>query len=112
VSESNTYARPIISVVISPKSVDDRQSFQRALSDLAQQDPTVTIKTESLDRQTTISGVGELQLEVICDRIVRDYKVDIDVGEPKVIYLETIRKHAEAEGKYIRQTGAAASTPM
>jgi len=105
VSESNTYSRPIISVVISPKSDDDRQNFQRALSDLAQEDPSITIKTESLDSQTTISGMGELHLEVICDRIVRDYKVGIDVGEPKVLYLETIREHAEAEGKYIRQTG-------
>jgi elongation factor G len=92
-------------VVISPKSDDDRQNFQRALSDLAQEDPSITIKTESLDSQTTISGMGELHLEVICDRIVRDYKVGIDVGEPKVLYLETIREHAEAEGKYIRQTG-------
>jgi elongation factor G len=105
VSESNTYTRPIISVVISPRSDDDRQNLQRALSDLAQQDPSIIIKTESLERQTTISGMGELHLEVICDRIVHEYQVGIDIGEAKVIYLETIRKPAEGEGKYIRQTG-------
>ncbi len=101
-SESNTHDRPIISVVISPKSNDDRQSFLRALSDLAQQDPTIKIETESSDGQTTISGMGELHLEAICDRIVHEYKVQIDIGKPKVIYLETIRKKSEAEGKYIR----------
>jgi elongation factor G len=102
VTESNTHNRPIISVVISPKNDDDRQSLQRALSDLAQQDPTIRIETESLDGQTTIGGMSELQLEVICDRIVHEYKVQIDIGKPKVIYLETIRKKSEAEGKFIR----------
>jgi elongation factor G len=103
-SESNTYNRPIISVVISPKGVDDRQTFQRALSDLARQDPTIRIKTDSINGQTIISGMGEIHLQVICDRIVHEYKVPLNVGKPKVIYLETIREPAEAEGKYIRQT--------
>ncbi|HXM09686.1 MAG TPA: hypothetical protein VN946_07050 [Terriglobales bacterium] len=103
-SESNTYNRPIISMAISPKDDDDRQNFQRALSDLARQDPTIRIKTESLDRQTIISGMGEIHLEIVCDRIVNEYEVPLNVGKPRVIYLETIRKPAEAEGKYIRQT--------
>jgi elongation factor G len=101
-SESSTHKRPIICVVIRPKTDDDRQSLQRALSELAQQDSTIGIETESPDGQTTISGMGELHLEVICDRIVREYKVQIEIGKPKVIYLETIRKQSEAEGKYVR----------
>jgi elongation factor G len=102
VSESSTHKRPIICVVIRPKTDDDRQSLQRALSELVQQDPTIGIETESPDGQTTISGMGELHLEVICDRIVREYKVQIEIGKPKIIYLETIRKQSEAEGKYVR----------
>ena len=94
-----------MSVAISPRTNDDREKFQRALSDLAQQDPTIRIKTDSIDGQTIISGMGELHLEIVCDRIQREYKVPLAVGEPKVIYLETIRKQAEAEGRYIRQTG-------
>jgi elongation factor G len=78
VTESTTPSRPIISVVISPKTDDDRQSLQRALGDLAQQDPTIRITTECIDGQTIISGMGELQLEVICDRIVHEYKVQVD----------------------------------
>jgi elongation factor G len=89
-------------VFIRPKTDDDRQSLQRALSELAQQDSTIGIETESPDGQTTISGMGELHLEVICDRIVREYKVQNKIGKPKVIYLETIRKQSEAEGKYVR----------
>jgi elongation factor G len=102
VSESNPHNRPILFVVISPKTDHDRQSLQQALSDLAQQDPTIRIKTEPRDGKTIISGMGELHLEVICDRIVHEYKVQVEIGKPKVIYLETIRKESEAEGKYIR----------
>jgi elongation factor G len=105
VTESNPQSRPVISVAIRPRTTDDRENFQRALSALAQQDPTIRIKTEPIDGQTIISGMGELQLEMICDRIWQEYKIEVDVGRPKVIYLETIRKRAEAEGKYIRQTG-------
>ncbi|MGA3087598.1 MAG: hypothetical protein ABSD75_03235 [Terriglobales bacterium] len=101
-SEASTHKRPIIRVVIKPKIDDDHQSLQRALSELAQQHPTVKIETGSPDKQTIISGMDELNLEVICDRIVREYKIQIEIGKPKVIYLETIRKQAEAEGKYVR----------
>jgi elongation factor G len=103
VSESNTQDRPVISVAISPRSNDDREKFQRALSDLAQQDPTIRIKTEPLVGEAIISGMSELHLEFICDRILHEYKIHIDVSKPKVIYVETIRKQAEAEGKYIRR---------
>jgi len=103
--ESNTQDRFVISVAVSPRSNDDRERFQRSLSDLAQQDPTIRIKTESIVGHTIISGMSELHLEVICERISHEYKIQLDVGKPEVIYVETIRKQAEAEGKYIRETG-------
>jgi elongation factor G len=101
-SESSSHQRPIICVVIRPKTEDDRPSLQQALSELARQDPTIRIETESPNGQATVAGMGESHLEVICDRIVREYKVQIEIGKPKVIYLETIRKQSEAEGKYVR----------
>jgi elongation factor G len=94
-----------MSVAISSRSSGDRQILQQALSDLARQDPSIKIETDSIDVQMIIGGMGELHLEMICDHIVREYKVDVVVGEPKAIYLETVRTQAEAEGKYIRQTG-------
>ena len=104
-SESNTQDRPVISVAISPRSNDDREKFQRALSDLTQQDPTIKVKTEPIVEQTIVSGMSELHLEVICSRMLHEYKIQLDVGNPRVIFVETIRKQAEAEGKYMRQTG-------
>ena len=102
-SESNK-RRPLVSVAIRPKTKDDGVSLQRALSDIAQQDGSLRI-TELVDGQTKISGMGDLHLEVICDRILHEYGVRVDIDEPKVIYLETIRKPAEAEGRYMRQAG-------
>jgi elongation factor G len=99
----NTPSRRIISVAIRPKAHDDRQRLQQALSDLSRQDSTMSITAVSADDQIIVSGTGELHLEIICDRIVREFKIAIDIGEPKVIYLETIRKPAEAEGKYARR---------
>jgi elongation factor G len=104
-SESNSQTRPIVSLAISPKLTDERESLQQALNDLANVDPTLRIETGSTDGWTILYGMGELHLEVICHRILQEYKIQLEVGEPKVIYLETIRKHAEAEGKYIRQIG-------
>jgi elongation factor G len=97
--------RPIISRAIAPKIESDRQSLQQALSDIAQQDPTVRVKADPTDGQTIVSGTDELHLESICDRIVHQYGIPIDVSVSRVIYLETVRKQAAAEGKYIRQTG-------
>jgi len=88
-----------MSVAISSRSSGDRQILQQALSDLARQDPSIKIETDSIDVQMIIGGMGELHLEMICDHIVREYKVDVVVGEPKAIYLETVRTQAEAEGK-------------
>src|SRR5437879_11155398 len=76
-----------------------------ALSKLAQEDPTFRSHTDPDSGQTIISGMGELHLEIIVDRMMREFSVEANVGKPQVAYRETIRKHAEAEGKYIRQTG-------
>jgi translation elongation factor EF-G len=95
-------SRPILSVAISPTNSGDHDGLRQALRDLADQDPSISIQTEP---QTIIRGMDESGLERVCDRILREYKIEIDVSEPKVIYLETIRNRAEAEGKYIRQTG-------
>jgi elongation factor G len=103
--ELNPHIRPIMSVAITPKAADDRESLDRALRDLAQQDPTMKIKSESEGGEVIIGGMGELHLQIICERILHEYKIEIKVGEFKIIYLETIRKPAEAEGKYIRQAG-------
>jgi elongation factor G len=105
VSDANTRSRPVISVTASPRTYVDREKFQRALLDIAQHDPAVRIKTEAIDGPTVISGMSELHLEAICDSISHEHKIQLDVGEPRVIYLETLRRPAEAEGKYIRQTG-------
>ena len=104
-SESNAQSRPVISVAIRPRTNDDRENLQRVLHDLTQEDPTMRIETEPTGGEIIVSGMGELHLEIICDRILREYKIQVDVGEPRIIYLETIRKGAEAEGKYLRQTG-------
>ncbi|MGA7375754.1 MAG: hypothetical protein WBW36_05365 [Candidatus Sulfotelmatobacter sp.] len=104
-TESNPRIRPIVCVAISPKANDDRESLDRALSDLAQQDPTLKINSQSSDAQAIIGGMGELHLQIICERILDEYKIEINISAPTVICLETIRKRAEAEGKYIRQTG-------
>jgi elongation factor G len=101
-SESDTQ-RPILSRTIRPKVDSDQQRLLRALSDIAQQDPAVRVETQ--DDQTILSGKDESHLESLCDRILHRYKIGIDLGEPRVIYLETVRKRAEAEGKYIRRTG-------
>jgi elongation factor G len=104
VSESNIQSRPVISVAVRPRADDDRENLQRALSDLTREDPTIRTATGPTAAETTISGMGELHLEMICYRLSHEYGIQIDVGAPKVIYLETIRKQTEAEGRYIRQT--------
>ena len=89
-------------MAVRPRSDSDQENLQRALNDFALRDPTLRIETSKEIGQIVISGIGELHLEVICDRIVREHKIQIDIGEPKVIYLYKIRKKSEAEGKYIR----------
>jgi elongation factor G len=103
--ESITFAVPVISVAVEPKTKADQEKMGMALSRLAQEDPTFKVHTDPDSGQTIISGMGELHLEIIVDRMMREYKVEANVGKPQVAYRETIRKHAQAEGKYIRQTG-------
>ena len=100
-----TFPEPVISVAIEPKTKADQEKMGVALSRLADEDPTFKVRTDEDSGQTIISGMGELHLEILVDRMKREHKVEANVGEPKVACRDTIRKHAEAEGKYIRQTG-------
>jgi elongation factor G len=99
------FPETVISVAIEPKTKADQEKMGVALSRLADEDPTFKVHTDEESGQTIISGMGELHLEILVDRMRREYKVEANVGEPKVAFRETIRKKAEAEGKYIRQTG-------
>jgi len=103
--ESIEFAAPVISVAVEPKTKADQEKMGMALGRLAQEDPTFKVHTDPDSGQTIISGMGELHLEIIVDRMMREYKFEANVGKPQVAYRETIRKHSEAEGKYIRQTG-------
>jgi elongation factor G len=100
-----TFPETVISVAIEPKTKADQEKMGVALSRLADEDPTFKVRTDEESGQTIISGMGELHLEILVDRMRREHKVEANVGEPKVAFRETIRKSAEAEGKYIRQTG-------
>jgi elongation factor G len=95
----------VISVAIEPKTKADQEKMGLALAKLADEDPTFKVRTDEESGQTIISGMGELHLEILVDRMKREHKVEANVGEPRVAFRETIRKIAEAEGKYIRQTG-------
>src|SRR5262250_1260344 len=103
--ESIDFPAPVISVAIEPKTKADQEKLGIALQRLAQEDPTFRVSTEPDTGQTLISGMGELHLEIIVDRMLREYNVQASVGRPQVAYRETVRKKAEAEGKYIKQTG-------
>jgi elongation factor G len=100
-----TFPDTVISVAIEPKTKADQEKMGIALSRLADEDPTFKVRTDEESGQTIISGMGELHLEILVDRMKREHKVEANVGEPKVAFRETIRKKAEAEGKYIKQTG-------
>src|SRR4051794_10142705 len=105
VLESIDFPAPVIAVAVEPKTKADQEKMGVALSKLAQEDPTFKVHTDQDSGQTIIAGMGELHLEIIIDRMMREYKVEANVGKPQVAYRETIRKEAQAEGKYIRQTG-------
>src|ERR1700681_21398 len=105
VLESIDFPAPVISVAIEPKTKADQDKLGVAMQRLAQEDPTFRVSTEPDTGQTLISGMGELHLEIIVDRMLREYNVQANVGRPQVAYRETIRKKAIAEGKYIKQTG-------
>ena len=103
--ESMVFPEPVISVAIEPKTKADQDKMGVALGKLAEEDPTFRLYTDTETGQTIISGMGELHLEIIVDRLLREFKVQANVGKPQVAYKETIRKSVEAEGKFIRQSG-------
>jgi elongation factor G len=103
--EKMNFPEPVISVAVEPKTKADQEKMGIALSRLAEEDPTFRVKTDEETGQTIISGMGELHLEIIVDRMKREFKVEANVGKPQVAYRETIRKAVEQEGKYIKQTG-------
>jgi len=103
--EAMDFPEPVIAVAIEPKTKADQEKMGIALNKLAQEDPTFRIHTDPDTAQTIISGMGELHLEIIVDRMMREFNVGANVGKPQVAYKETIRAKADAEGKYIRQTG-------
>src|SRR6201988_4998562 len=103
--ENIDFPAPVISVAIVPKTKADQEKMGTALGKLAQEDPTFRVHTDHDTGQTLISGMGELHLEIIVDRMMREFGVQANVGRPQVDYRETIRRHSGAEGKYIRQTG-------
>jgi elongation factor G len=105
VLESMTFPEPVIAVAIEPKTKADEEKLGLSLSRLALEDPTFRVTTEVETSQTLIHGMGELHLEIIVDRLLREFKVEANVGKPQVAYRETIRQEAEAQGKFVRQSG-------
>ena len=103
--ESIDFPAPVIAVAVEPKTKSDQEKMGVALSKLAQEDPTFRVHTDTETGQTIISGMGELHLEIIVDRMMREFSVQANVGKPQVAYRETIRKTSQADGKFIRQTG-------
>jgi len=103
--EKMEFPEPVIGIAIEPKTKTDQERMGVSLQKLAQEDPSFRVKTDEETGQTIISGMGELHLEIIVDRMLREFKVDANVGKPQVAYRETIRGKVESEGKYIRQTG-------
>ncbi len=105
VLESMNFPDPVISVAIEPKTRADQDKMGSALSRLSDEDPTFIVRTDEETGQTIMSGMGELHLEILVDRMKREYNVEANVGKPMVAYKETVKKAVDAEGKYIRQTG-------
>lgn len=105
VLESITFPEPVISIAVEPKTKADQEKMGIALQRLAEEDPTFRVKSDEETGQTIISGMGELHLEIIVDRMKREFKVEANVGKPQVAYRETITAEAQAENKYVKQTG-------
>ena len=105
VLERMTFPEPVISVAIEPKTKADQDKMGMALQKLAEEDPSFRVKTDTETGQTIISGMGELHLDIIVDRLLREFKVDANVGKPQVAYRETIRGNADQDSKFIRQSG-------
>ncbi|GBE17144.1 elongation factor G [bacterium BMS3Abin15] len=103
--ESITFPEPVIDITVEPKTKADQEKMGLALKKLAEEDPTFRVRVDEETGQTIISGMGELHLDIIVDRMRREFKVEANIGQPQVAYRETIKSKAEAEGKYIRQSG-------
>ena len=103
--ERMEFPEPVIDIAIEPKSTADQDKIHQSLARLAMEDPSFRVKTNEETGQTIIAGMGELHLEIIVDRLLREFKVDANVGKPQVAYRETLTQAVESEGKYIRQTG-------
>jgi elongation factor G len=103
--ESLFIPEPVISVAVEPKTKQDMEKLSKALQALSDEDPTFRVSIDQETNQTVIAGMGELHLEILVDRMLREYKVEANVGKPQVAYRETVRKPSKAEGKYIRQSG-------
>ena len=105
VLENLVFPEPVLEEAVEPKTKADQEKMGIALAKLAEEDPTFRVHTDADSGQTIIAGVGELQLDVLIDRLRREFKVEVNVGAPQVNYRETIRKTGEAQGKYVKQTG-------
>ncbi len=103
--ESIDFPTPVIQLAVEPKTKADQEKLGMAIQKLAQEDPTFRVDTDPETGQTILSGMGELHLEIIVDRMMREFGVGANVGKPQVAYRETIRKNAEAEGRHVKQTG-------
>jgi len=103
--ESLFIPEPVISVAVEPKTKQDMEKLSKALQSLSEEDPTFRVNVDPETNQTVIAGMGELHLEILVDRMLREFKVEANVGQPQVAYRETIRKAVRAEGKFIRQSG-------
>ncbi len=105
VLESMQFLEPVISMAIEPKTQSDQDKMGESLTKLCEEDPTFRVQTDRETGQTIIAGVGELQLEIMVDRLLREFKVDVTVGKPQVAYKETFTVQADAEGRFVRQSG-------
>jgi elongation factor G len=103
--ESMTFPEPVIDIAVEPKTKVDQEKMGIALKKLMEEDPTFRVRSDEETGQTILSGMGELHLDIIVDRMKREFKVEVNVGRPQVAYRETIKASAEAEGKYVRQSG-------
>ena len=99
------FPEPVISIAVEPKTKDDQEKMGLALGKLAQEDPSFRVATDEESNQTIISGMGELHLDIIVDRMKREFNVEATIGKPQVAYRETIRKSIEQEAKYVKQSG-------
>ncbi|MCD4705208.1 elongation factor G [bacterium] len=103
--ESISFPQPVISMAIEPKTKQDQEKMGMALNKLSEEDPTFVMKTDDDTQQVIISGMGELHLEVLVDRMKREFSVEVNTGKPQVAYREAVKKEVEAEGKYVKQSG-------